>query len=86
MPPTYTTRDTTAMVMVEKDAKPLEIKVSELPEAVQEALKSDAYEGWKAEKAFVIQKKDKKVYKVEVTKGEEKTTLLFNEDGEAIEK
>lgn len=75
-----------AVVKADQDNQQEEIKVSELPDKVQEALKGEAYKGWDPQKAFVVNKGDKKVYKVKASKGEEKVTLLFNENGEPVKK
>lgn len=62
-----------------------EIKVSELPEAVKNALTSDAYKGWEAKKAWIIEKDAKTLYQVEVVKGDETATLLFDKNGASID-
>lgn len=79
-----TIENSNLVVFVNEDKTPKEIKVSELPEAVIEALKNETYAGWEAKKAWIVKKDDKKLYKVEVHNGEEKTTLLFDDKGVAI--
>ena len=76
---------TQELALADIESADKEIKVSELPEAVQAALKSDAYEGWEAQRAWIVEKDEKVLYQVEVLKGEETATLLFDEKGAAIE-
>ncbi|WP_123776119.1 hypothetical protein [Brumimicrobium aurantiacum] len=63
-----------------------EIALTSLPSAITDELKTDAYAGWKAKKAYVVKTKEGKHYEVLVSNGEEKMSLFFNEDGRAIEK
>ena len=81
-----TAEDTTALASLYEyeENVPQEIKISELPQAVQDALQTEPYEGWEAERAWVIQKEEKIVYQIEVVNEEETTTLLFDENGVAI--
>ena len=79
-----TLEDSTAIASVYERNTPQEIKLSELPQAVQETLKTIPYEGWKAERAWVIEKEDKTLYQIEVVNKEESTTLIFDEEGAAI--
>ncbi|TRZ46495.1 hypothetical protein [Robertkochia solimangrovi] len=59
-----------------------EIKVEEVPQAVQDALAND-FPGAEIAKAYVNEAKE---YKLEVTMGEETATLYANESGEWIQK
>jgi len=81
---TNTVKDSTLIVLANEEKAPKEIKVSELPEAVLEALKGESYSGWEAQKAWIVLKEDEEVYQVEVQKGAERTVLFFDEEGSAI--
>ena len=63
-----------------------EIKLSELPVGVQNALKSDKYKAWISKRAWVVTRDDNKFYRVEVEnpKGES-TTLLFDGTGKVVD-
>lgn len=63
-----------------------EITLASLPAAITDELKTEAYVGWEAKKAYVVKTKEGKHYEVLVSNGEEKMSLFFNEDGRAIEK
>lgn len=79
--------DTASLALVNEETKEAkEIKISELPQAVQQSLKTDLYKGWKATRAWIVQKDKKNLYKVEVANEEDKTqNLLFDENGIAID-
>ena len=71
---------------IEEANEAKEIKISELPQAVQQSLKTDLYKGWKATRAWLVKKDKKNLYKVEVANAEDKTqNLLFDENGIAID-
>lgn len=63
-----------------------EIKLSELPVGVQNALKSDKYKAWISKRAWIVTRDDNKFYRVEVEnpKGES-TTLLFDGTGKIVD-
>ena len=70
----------------EESAAAKEIKISELPQAVQQSLNTDMYEGWDAKRAWIVKKDSKHLYKVEVENKEDQTqNLLFDENGIAID-
>jgi hypothetical protein len=70
----------------EESAAAKEIKISELPQAVQQSLNTDVYEGWDAKRAWIVKKDSKHLYKVEVENNEDETqNLLFDENGIAID-
>ncbi|HLV41548.1 MAG TPA: hypothetical protein VKY37_04660 [Brumimicrobium sp.] len=79
-----TLHDSTVFASVDEENAPQEIKVSELPQAIKQSLKSEAYDGWEPSKAWMIKKQDKVIYQIEVVNEEESTTLLFDEDGAAL--
>jgi hypothetical protein len=60
------------------------INPEELPTAVQTALKSKAYDGWKVVSAKVMEVKGTKMYKVNVTDGKETKDLTFDEKGQKV--
>ncbi|WP_417444370.1 hypothetical protein [Joostella sp.] len=67
------------VVVMQDDYK--EIAVTELPTAIQDALKAD-YPGATITKAFV---NEEKTYKLEVAMGDQTGNLYANESGEWIE-
>lgn len=73
--------DSTAVIAMNEENTPKEIKVSELPSAVQETLKSDACE---AQRAFVLYKEEQKIYQVEALHDGEQVILYFDEEGKKI--
>lgn len=77
--------ETQTIAVAEVESADKEIKVSELPEAVQNALKSDAYKGWEPQRAWIVEKDAKTLFQVEVLKVEETAILLFDENGAAID-
>lgn len=72
----------TATIVLNEDVQPTAMKVEELPEAIQQSIKVNAYH---AEKAYFLYKGEEKVYQVEVSKEGEKSTLYFHEDGKACD-
>ncbi len=58
-----------------------EISVADLPQNVQQSLRSEAYRNWSPVKAWKMKKDDGMVYKVEVTNGDETQKLKFDESG-----
>lgn len=78
------TATTEAVAVKEENDQKVEIKVEELPAAIQTALKGTDYQGWSAKKAFVV-KGEKTHYEVELTNDKaEKAVVKFNEDGTVI--
>jgi hypothetical protein len=61
----------------------VEIKPSELPEAVKTALTGEEFAGWSVTKAYVV-KGEATHYEINLTKGEETTTVKLDEAGKKI--
>ena len=74
--------DSTAIAVVNNDNTPKEIKVAELPQAVQKSLKK---ESCTAQRAFLLYKDDQPIYQVEGTKEGEKVILHYDANGKEIE-
>ena len=70
------------MVAINNDNTPKEIKVSELPQAVQKTLKKESLV---AQRVFLLYKDDQPIYQVEATKGGEQVILHYNANGVGIE-
>ncbi len=63
-----------------------EIKLSELPTPVQEALKSDPYKDWISKRAWIVTRDGNKFYRVEVENPKnESTTILFDANGKVLD-
>ncbi|MFC5269929.1 hypothetical protein [Adhaeribacter terreus] len=56
------------------------ITAEELPATVKTTLATDAFKDWKVATAYVV-KAEKEYYEIEAVKGEEKTTLKFDKEG-----
>lgn len=69
-------------IVLEGDFEATPMKISELPEAVQQSIKVNGYH---AENAFFLYKGEEKVYKVDVSKEGEKSTMYFHEDGKSCD-
>ncbi|MDD2982055.1 MAG: hypothetical protein PHQ74_01585 [Crocinitomicaceae bacterium] len=69
-------------IVLSEDAEPTSMKIEELPEAVQQSIKVNAYT---AERAFYMYKGDEKIYKVEVSKEGEKSVLYYHENGKSCD-
>lgn len=82
------TADTTATAKVvsnKDDQRRVQIKINELPSAVQTAIKSDQFKGWDAKTAYVV-KGDMTYYEVEMVNAKtEKNVVKFNENGTVID-
>jgi hypothetical protein len=70
--------EATPQEVVAQDEK-AEIKVEELPKAVQESLKSEDYNGWTVEAVYHVKSKDQ--YEVKLKNGTESKKVKFNKDG-----
>lgn len=64
----------------QKEVKYAEITVDQIPEAVNKTLAKD-HAGFKTDKVF---KGDDGTYKLEVSKGDYKSVLFFNEQGQLL--
>ncbi|MDP5010682.1 MAG: PepSY-like domain-containing protein [Crocinitomicaceae bacterium] len=62
-----------------------EIKIKELPEAVQSTLSSE-FSGYKIEEAETVESPDFSGYEVEIEKGEESMEVVFDQAGKVIKK
>jgi ribosomal protein S8 len=62
----------------------VEIKATELPEAVQASLKGEAYIGWTIDKAHHI--KSKGHYEVTLKSGMESKKVIFDKEGKEVRK
>lgn len=63
------------------------VEMSELPAQIRTTLASNDYAEWQAQEAWKVTKEDGKVYyKVNATKGSERTTLKFDADGNIVDK
>lgn len=74
------------VVAVESEQNKKEVKLTALPAPVIDALKSEQYVAWKAEKAYKYKEDGETVYEILVKQGADQATLYFNEEGMAIEK
>jgi hypothetical protein len=61
----------------------VKIKNEELPEAVQNALSGDSYQGWTISAAYQI--KSSEQYEIELTKDSETKTVKFDKEGKEVE-
>ncbi|WP_343605558.1 hypothetical protein [Fluviicola sp.] len=78
------TQETTQTAVAVSNPDKVQIKVEELPAAVQTALKADAFQGWAPKTAYIV-KAEKPYYEVELTNAQaEATVVKFNEDGTVI--
>ena len=81
--------DTTSLALAnEESSEAKEIKISELPQAVQQSLKTDLYKDWNFRRAWIVEKDKNNLYKVEAVNEEDKNivqNLLFDENGIAID-
>jgi hypothetical protein len=67
-------------------ANKVPVKLEELPEAVKNTLKANAYKEWTATTAFLITKEDKSTfYQVDVKKGTDVAYLQLSKDGAIIQ-
>ena len=69
-----------ASVTQQKDVKYAEITVDQIPEAVSKALEKD-YVGYKTDRVFLG---DDGTYKLEISKGDNKSVLFFTDKGELL--
>lgn len=76
-----TVESRTSITVVKDEQAPKEIKVSELPQAVQESLKAANCE---ADKAYLMESNGEIVYQVEAKKEGKKITLMYDENGEEV--
>ncbi|MES2689288.1 MAG: hypothetical protein V4658_02730 [Bacteroidota bacterium] len=60
------------------------VKIEDLPEAVKKTLAADAYKGWAASEAFLVQGKAE-YYEIIVKKEAEVKTLKLNKEGIVVE-
>lgn len=83
------TTDTTAIAKVvsnKDDQRKVEVKINELPSAVQTAIKSDQFKGWEAKKAYIVKGDPTTYYEVEMVNAKtEKNVVKFNENGTVID-
>jgi len=61
-----------------------QVTEAELPEGIKKALTADQYKEWKLASAWQIMEGKTEYYVLEMAKGDEKTTLKLNKDGQAI--
>ena len=73
--------DSITIAVVNDDLTPKEIKLSELPQAVQEALKANKIV---AERAFLLYKDEQAIYEIEAKKDGEKIILRYDASGKEI--
>ncbi len=80
----FATTNNNTIIVLEHDheKEPTAMKIEELPEAIQQSIKVNGYH---AEKAYFLYKGEEKVYKVDVSKEGEKSSLYFHEDGKACD-
>lgn len=69
--------------MIDDNAKS-PVKIEELPEAVKKTLATDAYKGWTASEAFLVQGKTE-YYEIIVKKEAEVKTVKLNKEGIVVE-
>lgn len=74
--------NTPIKLVMDMEHEPTAMKISELPEAIQQSIKVNGYH---AERAFFLYKGEEKVYQVDVSKEGEKSTLYFHEDGRSCD-
>lgn len=60
------------------------VEASALPDAVKATLASDKYKDWQVATAWHVTEKDGEHYVLEMKKGDEKTTLKMNKEGQVI--
>lgn len=68
----------------ENEDKRTPIKLEDLPEAVKKSLSSTAFEGWKADSAFHVETANIAYYEIVMIKGEEKTIIKLDKDGNTV--
>lgn len=77
-----------AVEVLQEDAEQnkKEVKLTALPAAIVDALKSDVYSGWEAQRAYEIDTNGEVHYEIVVKKGAEQKSLYFSREGKEIEK
>lgn len=75
--------EVTILTPADKGDDKKKITATELPDAVQKTLASDAYKEWQLVTAWHVTGKDEH-YVLEMRKGEEKSTLKMNKEGQII--
>ena len=73
------------IVTVQDSVVKTPIKLEELPEAIQNTLKTDPYKEWTATAAFKVKDGTKEYYQVDVKKEEQIGSLKFDKDGKPVE-
>lgn len=74
----------TAIVYTQQDK--VEVPVKDLPEAVKTALATDTYSGWEVSKAYIVTGENNvQYYQIDLTKGEETSSVNLGADGKKIE-
>lgn len=75
-----------AITIQQDSSSKVPVKIEELPDAVKNTLKADAYKEWAPTGAFLITNADKTTYyQVDVKKGEEVAFLKVGADGAVIQ-
>lgn len=72
-------------VVVKDGEEKTPIKLEELPQAIQDVLKTDTYKEWTPTAAFAVKDGEKSYFQVDVKKGEETASLKFTEDAKPVE-
>lgn len=66
------------------DPQKKQVTEGQLPDGIKKALTSDQYKEWKVASAWQVMEAGNEYYVLEMAKGDEKTTLKLNKDGQAI--
>lgn len=62
----------------------VEVKQNDLPQTIQSNLSSDTYKGWEFKKAYKVKTTAGEHYEIIVKRGDEKTTLKMDKDGNVV--
>ncbi|CAG5017251.1 hypothetical protein DYBT9275_05733 [Dyadobacter sp. CECT 9275] len=62
------------------------VKVEDLPEPVKNAIRSDAFEGWKITDAYLVTREDRsQYYELDVKKGDESARVKLDKNGQHVD-
>jgi hypothetical protein len=79
------TRPATSSIVYTQQEK-VEVPVKDLPEAVKRTLATETYSGWEVSKAYLVTRENNvQYYQIDLTKGEETSSVNLDADGKKIE-
>jgi len=70
------------IIVVEQEVSKTTVEVTDLPEAVTEAIQTQLNQGWEINEAALIADKEKTLYIIKLSKEDETSTLKITPEGE----